>query len=220
MADGTMPIALWVALFAAAYLLGSVPFAQIVARANGIDLRTVGTGNVGAGNVTDHLGKGWGAAAGLLDGMKGILPVYIARKMGLGPGAAGMVGLSAVVGHNWSVFMMGRSGRGLATSAGTILVLDPLLLLWPAGWAIAGWKIGGGIAGFLGWGLLPFLALAMGRPYTEVIFLFILAAILMARRMQGNADSPRDLHSTLWRAVYDDPYGPNYPDTVEDPITS
>lgn len=218
MFDGSMPIAYWPLMLAGAYVLGSIPFAQIVARVNGMDLRRVGLGNVGAGNVTANIGKGWGTLAAILDATKGFLPVYLGRKIGLGPGAAGMLGLAAVVGHNWSLFMKGRSGRGLATSAGILLALEPFLLLWPTAWAIVGWKIGGGIAGFLGWGLLPFVAIALNQPPTEIALLFLLATVLMARRMQGNPDSPRDIDSTLRRALYDDPYS-DLSDTVEDPIT-
>lgn len=213
-----MPILYWPLMLAAAYFLGAIPFAQIVARVNGVDLRKVGTGNIGAGNVTANIGKTWGTVAAVLDALKGMIPVFVGQQLDLGPGAAGLLGVAAVVGHNWSVFMKGRSGRGLATSAGLIIALDWSLLIWPFAWAVVGWKIGGGIAGFLGWGLLPFVAIAMDKPYTEVVLLFILMAVLMIRRMQGNADSPRDLHSALRRALYDDPY-PDLPETAEDPIT-
>src|SRR5690554_1051548 len=213
-----MPILYWPLMLAAAYFLGAIPFAQIVARVNGVDLRKVGTGNIGAGNVTANIGKAWGTVAAVLDGLKGLIPVYLGKKIGLGPGAAGMLGVAAVAGHNWSVFMKGRAGRGLATSAGMIIALDWPLLIWPFAWSVVGWRIGGGIAGFFGWGLLPFVAILTGQPYTEVVLLFILTAVLMIRRMQGNPDSPRDLHSTLRRAIYDDPY-PDLPETVEDPIT-
>jgi acyl phosphate:glycerol-3-phosphate acyltransferase len=219
MPDGTMPLVYWPLMLVAAYLLGSVPFSQIVARVKGVDLRKVGSGNVGAGNLTANVGKTWGTAAALLDALKGLVPVYLARKVGLGPGAAGMVGLSAVIGHNWSIFMRGRSGRGLATSAGTVVALDPILMVWITGWAIAGWKIGGGLGGFLGWGLLPMVSVAMGRPPTQSVFLALLAAVIIWRRMQGNPDSPRDPAHMWRRALYDtDPSAPDF-DTVEDPIT-
>lgn len=220
MFDGAMPIVYWPLMLVVAYLLGSIPFAQVVARVRGVDLRRVGTGNVGAGNATSQIGKGWGAAAAILDALKGLVPVYIARKLGLGPGAAGMVGLSAVVGHNWSLVMRGRSGRGLATSAGAVFVLDPALMVWTAGWAVAGWRIGGGLAGFLGWGLLPIVSVAMGRPPTQSLFLLLLAAILIGRRMQGNPESSFEPQMVWRRALYDsDSPEHEFPETVEDPLT-
>ena len=110
------PILYWPLLLLAAYLLGSVPFSQVIARLKGVDLREVGTGNVGAGNLTKNVGLGWGIAAAILDGLKGLIPVWLALRSGLGPGASGLAGVAAVVGHNWSIFMRGRSGRGLATA--------------------------------------------------------------------------------------------------------
>ncbi len=191
-------------LVAGAYLVGSIPFAQVLARLNGVDLRFVGTGNVGAGNLARSVGKGWGAAAAVLDGLKGLIPVLIARhSMGLGLGASGMAGLAAVIGHNWSIFMRGRSGRGLAPAAGLLVALDPFLAIWVGGWAVAGWKIGGGFAGFLGWGLLPLAALALGRPPTETIFLVFLSTVLIGRRMQGNPADLPGLGNAVRRAIYD-----------------
>jgi glycerol-3-phosphate acyltransferase PlsY len=142
-------------------------------------------------------------AAAVLDGLKGLFPVLIADAMGFGKGAAGLVGLMAVVGHNWSIFMKGRSGRGLATSVGLLLALDPVLLVWTTGWSLAGWKIGGGVAGFLGWGLLPIVSTAMGRPATESLLLLALSIVIMGRRMQGNPDSERGMRPAMRRVIFD-----------------
>jgi glycerol-3-phosphate acyltransferase PlsY len=203
MPDLATSLVYWPLMLLAAYLLGSIPFAQVVAKAKGVDLREVGTGNVGAGNLTHEIGKGWGTLAGILDGLKGVAPVLVARQAGLGVGAAGMVGLAAVMGHNWSIWMKGRSGRGLATSAGVMLALDPLMLLWTTGWAMVGWKVGGGLAGFLGWGLLPMVSMSLGRPPTESVFLLLLAATLIGRRIQGNPESSWEPAAVWRRAIYD-----------------
>jgi acyl phosphate:glycerol-3-phosphate acyltransferase len=210
----------WPLLLVGAYLLGSIPFAQVLARVRGLDLRNVGTGNVGAGNLTRVAGWPWGLTAGVLDGLKGLFPVLIAQGMGFGNGAAGMVGLMAVIGHNWSVFMRGRSGRGLATSVGLLLALDPVLLVWTTGWSLAGRKFGGGVAGFLGWGLLPIVSTAMGRPATESILLLVLSIVLMVRRMQGNPDSQRGVRPAMRRAIFDtDPDGDAFPQSADDLLT-
>lgn len=203
MPELAIPVLYWPLLLAAAYLLGSVPFSQLLASLNGIDLRASGTGNVGAGNLTKQAGLGWGVAAAVLDGLKGLVPVWIARGAGFGLGAAGMVGVAAVVGHNWSALMRGRSGRGLATSAGLLIALDPALVAWTGGWAVAGWRIGGGIAGFFGWGLLPLVAVALGRPPTETLLLAVLSTVLMARRAQGNEGESRHRSSALERVLHD-----------------
>lgn len=200
-----MPVAFlyWPLLLLGAYVLGSVPFAQVLARVRGVDLRSDGTGNVGAGNLTKTVGRWWGLAAGVLDGLKGFVPVYLSLKAGLGPGAAGLVGVAAVVGHNWSLFIRGRSGRGLATAFGLILALHPPFAIWTTGWAVAGWKIGGGLAGFLGWGLLPIVTVAMGDSATESLVVLLLAAVLVGRRMQGNPGDAMDRSSMMRRAIYD-----------------
>lgn len=214
------PILYWPLLLLGAYVLGSIPFAQVMARVRRVDLRRAGTGNVGAGNLTKTMGVGWGFAAGLLDGFKALVPVWLCLRSGLGPGAAGLVGVSAVVGHNWSIFMRGRSGRGLATAAGLIMALHPPLLIWTTGWALAGLKIGGGLAGFLGWGLLPIVAVALGAPVTESLLILLLTAILIGRRMQGNKGDELDYASMMQRAVYDrDLVGERSGETADDPLT-
>lgn len=208
----------WPLLIVAAYVVGSIPWAQLLARLNGADLREVGTGNIGAGNLTKSVGLGWGFAAAILDGLKGLWPVLVSRQVvGLGLGASGVAGLAAVIGHNWSIFVRGRAGRGLAPSAGLMVALDPILMVWVAGWSIAGWRIGGGFAGFLGWGLLPIAALAMGRPGPETLFLVLLAAVLIGRRMQGNPDSPQGAENALRRGVFDaDPMLDDFGQTADE----
>ena len=201
-------------------MLGSVPFAQVFARLKGVDLREVGSGNVGAGNLSREVGVGWGAAAAVFDGLKGLVPVWIALQAGLGPGASGLAGVAAVIGHNWSIWLRGRSGRGLATSVGLLFVLDPVLLVWTAGWSLAGWKIGSGLGGFLGWGLLPIVAVSLGRPPAESLMLLLLSIILMSRRAQGNPEDSRGRGPALKRVIYDnDRVADDYPEPVEDPLT-
>lgn len=221
MAVASSPIVYWPLMLLGAYVLGSIPFAQFLARVNGVDLRRAGTGNVGAGNLKKTVGVSWALAAGVLDGLKGLIPVWLSLRGGLGPGAAGLVGLAAVIGHNWSVFMKGRSGRGLATAFGLIVALHPPLAIWTTGWAITGWKIGGGIAGFIGWGLLPIVSIALGGPVTESLLILLLAAVLIGRRMQGNTGDQTDRVSMMRRAVYDrDLVTEGSGETAEDPLTS
>ncbi|HET8740433.1 MAG TPA: glycerol-3-phosphate acyltransferase [Acidimicrobiia bacterium] len=216
----TSPIVYWPLLLLGGYLLGSIPFAQVLARLHGVDLRKEGTGNVGAGNLTKVVGVGWGFAAAILDGLKGLVPVLLCLNAGLGPGAAGLVGLTAVIGHNWSIFMRGRSGRGLATAFGLVLALHPPLAIWTTGWAIVGWKVGGGIAGFIGWGLLPVVSVALGAPITESLLILLLSAILIGRRMQGNPGDAMDLSAMMRRALYDGDLTEDAArDTADDPLT-
>jgi glycerol-3-phosphate acyltransferase PlsY len=109
-----------VAVIAAAYVLGSLPFSVWVARAHGVDVRKVGSGNPGATNVLRAAGRGPGALALLCDAGKGVLAVAIARAVGLSPAWWGWAALAAVCGHVFSVFLRFRGGKGVATAAGAV----------------------------------------------------------------------------------------------------
>ncbi len=186
-----------------AYLLGAVPFALLIGGMIGIDLRTVGSGNVGAGNLSRVAGLRYGLVAAVLDGLKGLVPVVIARRLGLVEGVAAASGVMAVIGHNWSIYLRGRAGRGLATSVGVLVSLAPALLLWTGFWAVAGWKMGGGLAGFVGWALLGPVAIATGQPGLVVVTATTISLVVIARRMQGSTGAPRGLRVALERAVFD-----------------
>jgi glycerol-3-phosphate acyltransferase PlsY len=186
-----------------AYVLGAVPFAFVIGTLCGVDLRKVGTGNVGAGNLRRVVGLPAGAAAGLLDGLKGLAPVLILRNLGMGSAIVALAGLAAVAGHNWSIFLWGRSGRGLAPSAGVLAGVDPSLIVWPAGWAIAGWKFGGGIAGFIGWAFLPVIAVLLNKPDGVVLAALGLGLLMIIRRIQGNPGHEPGWRAAFYRAVFD-----------------
>ncbi len=203
-----------------AYLLGAVPFALLLGKLAGVDLRTTGSGNIGAGNLTQTVGIRPGVVAAILDLGKGLAPVMVARSMGLEPGLVIFSGVSAVIGHNWSIFLRGRAGRGLATSAGVVLAMAPILVLWLGGWAMAGWRIGGGRAGFIGWGLVPIFAMTRGLSPPIVLGATALTVLMMGRRIQGNPGRVPGVRAGLRRAVYDtDPVTPELT-TADQPITA
>ena len=110
-------------LIVAAYLWGGIPTAYLVARFGaGIDIRSYGSGNVGASNALAHLGAKAGVAIGLFDLIgKGILPVLLARTLDAGLGVQVAVGLAAVAGHNWSPYIRFTGGRGVGTAGGVML---------------------------------------------------------------------------------------------------
>jgi glycerol-3-phosphate acyltransferase PlsY len=122
-----------IALFAlCAFAIGSIPTGVIVARARGIDLRKVGSGNIGATNVGRALGKKWAIFVLVADAAKGYLPVAVAHRW-LPPLGVAAVALAAVLGHMFSVFLKGRGGKGVATSLGAALALTPVPALVCAG---------------------------------------------------------------------------------------
>lgn len=118
-----------VALAAGAYVLGSIPFGLVVARAKGVDLRAVGSGNIGATNVARALGKQWAVLVLLADAAKGFLPVTLGRKLAFPAAAVALAGLCAIVGHMFTVFLRGKGGKGVATSLGVALALSPISAL-------------------------------------------------------------------------------------------
>ena len=118
-----------IVLCLAAYVAGSIPFGILVARAKGVDLRQVGSGNIGATNVARALGKGWAVAVLAADAAKGFVPVWLGRRLGLPAGAIAAAGLAAIVGHMFTVFLRGRGGKGVATSLGVALALSPVAAL-------------------------------------------------------------------------------------------
>jgi glycerol-3-phosphate acyltransferase PlsY len=111
------------------YLAGSIPFAFILARRRGVDLRRVGSGNLGAANLLRTKGVGAAITALLLDAGKGALAVFIAQRLGDGPATPVAAGLAAVSGHVYPVWLRFRGGKGVATAAGVFSVLAPLAVV-------------------------------------------------------------------------------------------
>jgi glycerol-3-phosphate acyltransferase PlsY len=120
-----------IVLIIAAYLLGSVPFGLILAAARGKDLRKIGSGNIGATNLSRALGKKWGYFCFVLDVSKGLVPILAAGRITTGPpNAIGLllwllVGLAAILGHIFPVYLKFKGGKGVATSFGVALGLWP-----------------------------------------------------------------------------------------------
>ncbi len=120
-----------------AYLLGSIPTGFLVARAKGIDIRTVGSGNIGATNAFRVLGKSAGAFVLLADFLKGLVACGVVPWIWFHVGEFAQVrvgpeivaGLCAVLGHNYPIWLGFKGGKGIATSAGVLTALVPWSLL-------------------------------------------------------------------------------------------
>jgi acyl phosphate:glycerol-3-phosphate acyltransferase len=119
-----------VGLMLIAYLAGSIPVGSIVAsRVGGPDLRSIGSGRTGGTNALRALGRKWAAVVVLGDLLKGALPVLLARAVTGDPLVEVLCGGAAVAGAIWSVFAGFRSGRGVGTGVGTMLVIQPFAVL-------------------------------------------------------------------------------------------
>jgi glycerol-3-phosphate acyltransferase PlsY len=125
MTNGQLPLTILLA--AGGYLLGAVPFALLVARGiYGVDIRTVGSGNIGAGNARRELGFAAGALVMACDMAKGVAPALAAVLL-LDPWPTALVAFMPVMGHQYSVFLRGRGGKGIATAAGAVLPASPIV---------------------------------------------------------------------------------------------
>jgi glycerol-3-phosphate acyltransferase PlsY len=110
----------------AAYLMGSIPFAQLLSQRRGVDLRRVGSGNVGATNVLRTLGVRPAVLAMMLDAVKGTIAVLVAQRLTSGVAAPVAAGLASMIGHVYPVWLRFRGGKGVATAAGAFAVLTPV----------------------------------------------------------------------------------------------
>ena len=133
-----MPVLAYILTALAAYLLGSIPTGFLVAKAKGIDIRSVGSGNIGATNAMRVLGKPAGIFVLLMDALKGYaacawLAVLMLKCFTIAPEQVGtlqiMAGIAAVLGHNYTCWLKFKGGKGIATSAGVYLALAPWALL-------------------------------------------------------------------------------------------
>lgn len=122
-----------------AYLLGSIPTGYLAGRMRGIDIRTVGSGNIGATNVFRVLGKPAGILVLVVDGLKGYAAcAWVAERFGEAEGLRITAGLAAILGHNFTCWLRFRGGKGVATSAGVLAALVPgALIIILSIWIIA-----------------------------------------------------------------------------------
>ncbi|MCX8051200.1 MAG: glycerol-3-phosphate acyltransferase [Chlorobi bacterium] len=177
------------------YAIGSIPTAWLVVRRLvGKDLRREGSGNIGARNSYDVTGKTWvGIAVALADTAKGAAAVIVAQLVSSDFLGAVAAGTSAVIGHNWSMFLGGRGGRGLAPAAGVALAINPLpLVLWLLMYATGYFAVRrhvhvGNVAGTLGTAILIvntpgalLRAMAIVEPFEVVPFKLAVVAICLA----------------------------------------
>jgi acyl phosphate:glycerol-3-phosphate acyltransferase len=166
-----------------AYLIGSIPFALILARRWGADLRQVGSGNLGAANVMRASGVTAGVLVAALDMAKGAVSVWIASRVSTSTDLPAAAGLAAIVGHVYPIWLRFRGGKGVATACGAFAILTPLAVP-PALAIFAGvvWltqyiSLGSVLASMA----LPPLAYALGSPAPAVVAAAAAAVIIVFR---------------------------------------
>ncbi|UZK68702.1 glycerol-3-phosphate 1-O-acyltransferase PlsY [Sphingomonas sp. S1-29] len=178
---------LWVAPAAAlviGYLLGSIPFGVLLTRLGGAgDLRTIGSGNIGATNVLRTGRKGLAAATLLLDALKGAVAILIVGA--IAPGNEMLAAAGAFIGHCYPVWLGFRGGKGVATLMGIVLVLHwPSALIYAIVWLglLALLRISS-VAGIAAAFSAPVGAAAMGRFDLVLLFLALALIVLWKHRL-------------------------------------
>lgn len=167
-----------------AYLLGSISFAVVVSRVSGLaDPRSYGSGNPGATNVLRTGNKKAAVLTLLGDALKGTLAVLLARWAGFGELAVAQIGLAAFVGHLYPVFLGFKGGKGVATAAGVLLALSPVMgVLVLLTWLLAaiGFKYSS-LAAILAAASAPVWGLLLNQPKPVVLMIALMAAALVMR---------------------------------------
>jgi glycerol-3-phosphate acyltransferase PlsY len=168
----------------ACYFLGSIPTGYIWGKARGIDIRTVGSGNIGATNVMRAIGKGPGITVLLIDTLKGFLPVFIAPLIFAEVDRNTLqitCCLSVIAGHNWTCWLNFKGGKGVATSAGALLAFLPLPMLC----VLAVWGIVFGLSRYVSLGsicaavALPVATWLITRDQMLAIFTGLVGAVVI-----------------------------------------
>jgi glycerol-3-phosphate acyltransferase PlsY len=165
------------------YLAGSVPFAFLLARRRGIDVRVAGSGNVGAANVLRTTGAWRGVIVMALDVAKGITAVAMANLLSGSPGPVSLAGAAAIVGHIYPVWLRFHGGKGVAVAAGVFTMLTPaaaaaaavlfLVIAWITRYI--------SLASMAATVALPPAAWILGSPQPVVLVAFGSAALILFR---------------------------------------
>lgn len=194
----------WMAL---GYLSGSISFAYLAGRIlRGIDLREYGTGTLGGTNVYVHVSRPAVFVVGILDILKAFLPTWLAADAGMAHGVVVATGLAAILGHNWSLFVGFKGGRGISAALGVLLVIFPwgafcLLLMVGIG-RLCRATASLALIGFL---IVPLLALVEAQPPHVIVAGVAIALIAIGKRLEANGAPPppdQPLRQTLWRRLW------------------
>lgn len=187
-----VPALSYLATVLLAYLCGSVPTGFLVGRAKGIDIRKVGSGNMGATNVFRTLGKGPGILVLLVDAAKGALPVLLLPALFHRADPVWLrllAALFAVLGHNYTCWLGFKGGKGIATSAGVLAALVPAaflytLLTWVVVFAASRYV---SLASICAAGILP-IATVLTRQPLPIVGLNLLLGLLAIWKHKPNLE--------------------------------
>lgn len=172
------------AVLIGSYVLGSVPFGLLIVKSwRGIDIRDYGSGNIGATNVLRVAGRGPAAVVFAADVLKGLVPVVAASSIFAAPWIAVAGGMSAILGHSVSIFLRFRGGKGVATSLGVVVGLDPRIAgigfgIWAAVLAVSRYV---SVASILAATSIPVLMFVFDMPLAYRVFAIVAAVFVIAK---------------------------------------
>lgn len=172
-----------IGLLLAAYLLGSIPVGYLAGKAKGVDIRQHGSGNIGTTNAFRILGPLIGTLVLIGDAGKGVLAVLLAGHFLGDSNWELLTGLMAICGHNWSVFLGFKGGRGVATSAGVVLMLVPevlaaALVVFGVILVVFGYV---SLASMFAAVSVPVLMVAFNEPAAYLVFAVLIALFIIYR---------------------------------------
>ncbi|MSQ24712.1 MAG: acyl-phosphate glycerol 3-phosphate acyltransferase [Dehalococcoidia bacterium] len=179
-------------LAACAYIFGSIPTANVLAKVlRGVDLRNYGSRSVSASNAGELLGKWAMLVVGVGDALKGAAPVWIAQALGQELPAQMAIGLAGVAGHNWSMFLGCKGGRGLASMIGVLLALAQLELLLFTVIALLGlaFTVNPPVSLAIATALLPLWSATFERPAPFLWGMALIVVLVAAKRLEGNREA-------------------------------
>lgn len=184
-----MDAALKISAVILSYLIGAIPFGLLLGKVFiGVDVRTLGSGNIGATNVLRAGGKGAAILTLLADCLKGVLPVLAVRYVFQAEYLTVAAGAAAIIGHNFPVYIGFKGGKGVATSFGVVLAVSPLIgLLCLLTWLAAAllWRYSS-LAALCAFALYPVLTFALHTGEKPLIALSLFVAGMIYVRHREN----------------------------------
>ena len=185
-----------------AYLVGSVPTGLLLARAiGGVDIRTAGSGNIGATNVYRTMGRKVGMITLAGDCLKVLLPVVFAQKMGLPVEWVAVIGAAAFLGHVYTIFLGFKGGKGVATALGVFLAIAPLAVLCALAVfiiVILKWRYVS-LASISAAAAMPVFIILLGK-HPSVIAMTLMIAALVIYKHRDNIDRLRNGTESKFKA--------------------
>ena len=176
-------------LVIAAYFWGAIPVAYLVVKGlRGVDLRAHGSGSVGSSNAAHVVGRRIAVATGVVEVLKGATPIWVAQALDLEIGQQMAAGVACIVGHNWSVWMRFKGGRGMSILFGVMLAVARLELLLFTIVGLFGIAFWGSVPLFLGLSaaLLPMWSWLLERSEAYILGLGLMVLVVVLKRLLGN----------------------------------